>query len=974
MSVEFWNTRLKEHFEELHQQRVLSKTNWPIFGLEHGLSSQDVSNLQADIREYISKLTPSIDHALPWVVYASEIGYRYEGYEYWQTFEEQTPGWEYRGDRYWLRRCFTIFYTKYGGAKPSGIWADHFSIICWPITHAILPLDLQRHLAKILYDLRYQFSKEMLDDPRILGDMVRNRAWTANSRFQDFSQNSLLIGQIASALLLQGQEGFESLVLPATLERIKKDLDEVRFVRGWLRDASRYAQKIHLEGLSRGSKGLAYNLATTVAHARRQLEEIAIEPRLILQPTDMESWRVLLEIPDLSQMLVRFPQLRPVLTESRCRVAGSSGRLRARGWTLYGPQLIALDEWPKSNEVLLKFERSTPQLDFLLSTECLLRSGQIFLFKIASDNLAYQIQGLGLRPGSKYIIVNTSGPFQQNRWIVPTVLECQRAYAAILEMPDVLSPELEELISKLNLQVAKSVEVWPAGLTAAKWDGEGYAEWVSTERPCIGIRVDHEVKNVTVVLDDDQRNALQIIPDTIGEPVFIGLPHLHIGTHKVAVSAQYTSENSKDESGFLAIAIRDPQTWKPGTGIRSALTVIVEPRNPTIEQLWENRVDLQVLGPESRKIACRIELFDTSSAEPVFSNTLPHLDLPVDTSTWQSYFDQNVRKVRSLSDAYDIAHSCRVIFDAGELGSFTLECERELQPLRWLVRHDNLGHAIRFIDDTGALSSPSLCKYDFDKPDRALPQEVDAFRKDFVTASNGLYFAQSGEYGCGIILPPQDKAFDFHTKLDERPKVSHQIRSPDGIMDILRFIELWSSARLTGSVFCEIKQRQVIDALTQYLFLLIGGKKWGAIEDSIRSSGTTPSVEFMVSGLSTKAEHGQLKKQLSIMSGNFHRMSTEDRIARLTSVCKPFIRIISQLSKEHPSPGVSWLSELALRLASYPEGISKWAGKYERWGLDHLLQQPILVRCARFIVLIIEQQKAIHITENSFFDWEWESH
>jgi len=130
----------------------------------------------------------------------------------------------------------------------------------------------------------------------------------------------------------------------------------------------------------------------------------------------------------------------------------------------------------------------------------------------------------------------------------------------------------------------------------------------------------------------------------------------------------------------------------------------------------------------------------------------------------------------------------------------------------------------------------------------------------------------------------------------------------------------------------------------------------------------------MVLGLSNKAEHEQLRRQLSAMSGSLHRMSTEERIARLTSVCKPFIRIISQLSKEQPSPGVPWLSELALRLASYPGEVSKWAGKYERWGLDHLLQQPILVRSARFIVLVVEQQKAIHRTENLFFDWEWESH
>ena len=124
MSVETWNIRLMKHFEELNQQRVLSKKKWPIFALEHGLSSEEISLLQADIRESISKRSPSPEHMLPWIVYATEIGYRYEGYEYWQTFEEQTDGWVYYGNRYWIQDYFQRFYNKYGGAKPSGKWAN----------------------------------------------------------------------------------------------------------------------------------------------------------------------------------------------------------------------------------------------------------------------------------------------------------------------------------------------------------------------------------------------------------------------------------------------------------------------------------------------------------------------------------------------------------------------------------------------------------------------------------------------------------------------------------------------------------------------------------------------------------------------------------------------------------------------------------------------------------------------------------
>jgi hypothetical protein len=45
-----------------------------------------------------------------------------------------------------------------------------------------------------------------------------------------------------------------------------------------------------LEGLSRGYKGFPQTPATTITHARNNLMTLAIEPRLILQPTNTGTW------------------------------------------------------------------------------------------------------------------------------------------------------------------------------------------------------------------------------------------------------------------------------------------------------------------------------------------------------------------------------------------------------------------------------------------------------------------------------------------------------------------------------------------------------------------------------------------------------------------------------------------------------------------------------------------------------------
>lgn len=136
--------RLLVHFGNLRDSR--GEIDAPVFALEHGLAPAEVALLRDDVTAAIGGGDVRLDAWLPFVVYATEIGYEFSGDEYWQTFEARTPGWAERGDRSLLRRRFREFKDLFGGAQPAGPWAKNFSIICWPITHAVLPADLQRHL------------------------------------------------------------------------------------------------------------------------------------------------------------------------------------------------------------------------------------------------------------------------------------------------------------------------------------------------------------------------------------------------------------------------------------------------------------------------------------------------------------------------------------------------------------------------------------------------------------------------------------------------------------------------------------------------------------------------------------------------------------------------------------------------------------------------------------------------------------
>ena len=146
--LEVLHTRLNAHFTRLRAERAQRDPARQVFAIEHGLTPAELDLLAGEIRTAIKAGKAPSDHWLPFIVYCVEIGYSYVGDEYWQTFEVETHGWREHGDRHIVRDLFKLFATTYGGAEPAGRWAEHFSIIAWPPTHAILPKDLQQQLAQ----------------------------------------------------------------------------------------------------------------------------------------------------------------------------------------------------------------------------------------------------------------------------------------------------------------------------------------------------------------------------------------------------------------------------------------------------------------------------------------------------------------------------------------------------------------------------------------------------------------------------------------------------------------------------------------------------------------------------------------------------------------------------------------------------------------------------------------------------------
>lgn len=522
---------MEGHFADLQARR--DRSGLPIFALEHGLSDESIAEIAAQLRQRLIRGERLAPHWLLWTIYAAERGYTYEGGEYWQSFEEATPGWDSR-DRYRVSNWFEKFQKSYNGVVPSGPWARHFSIIAWPITHAVLPRFLQWQFARTLYELRYHLARLNDVDPATIGRLIASNVNFTSTRLEQFLQQEELVGRLVLALLHQDQIEGEEPLLPATLERIVGDLEQVRDARAWIKEASRVVSD-RFKGLGRGT-GSRQPAAEGLTTERSSFEARPdIRPDLRLHYKGQGNWDLQIDIPSFREVGALNPEVRQFLKQTRCAVNGSTGK-KPPGWLLSGRRQAVLRNWPDPDQPMVAFEAKNGTVDHLLSSECRMSPGPVWLFRIGKDGLAREIVGRTVRPCQDYVIASKEpldAPLDIHQ---SCAVNCADIHAIHLRIPEAIPDALAQQLKAWKLEIARTIRVWPAGLPGRSWDGEGRGEWLTTEKPCLGIAPDHRVEAFQISLDGSEAQTVRA--GEPGEPTFIQLPELTAGRHLLRVTAQ----------------------------------------------------------------------------------------------------------------------------------------------------------------------------------------------------------------------------------------------------------------------------------------------------------------------------------------------------------------------------------------------------------------------------------------------------
>lgn len=727
MSLDQWQEKIHEHFKILNDFRSETTKN-PIFALEHGLNTPELDILKADIRTHVANDEPWTRHWLPWIVYATEIGYTYDGQEYWQTFESKTPGWNRLRDhnRNWMRKCFVRFRDEFHGLEPSGPWAEQFKNICWPIRHAIIPHYLQHQLAKALFDLHLSFRKELFESPLVLGNFIATHCRTGPKRFKELLEEPMLVGQLCIALLLHDNKISEELLLKETQARIVADLSKEQMERKWLESAQRQAITTY-KGLHRHRKADAYyrpyEKGTRLEEERLRIEN---KPRILLYPkANSKEYGVKLELPDLRYLASCFRNLEPIIAKHFCTITGTNGSPQPQGMFLRpGPHSIyPLIRWPSGNETLIKFEDASPELDLLLSMNQFIPSSDMHLFKIAADNIGYEIYAKNLRSKQKYVVVSLSLIKHDGVILKPFNLKCDGVYSALIETPKEITSNFKNAVKSIGLSCSQSLHVWPVGLPAKEWDEEGYGVWLVGDRIRIAIRSDYELLGIEVKINNEDNPCFINAPEANREPILLDMSFLPTGNNLIEFKAIAKDESHGDHLvGYLTAILREPQVYDINRASQGALQGFVYPENPSLEEIWANDVNIEVYGPVGKPVGCKVRFFDSTHTSVIKEKRITGLKLPIFGEHWRNEFATWIKKDELMQEAHDESHACELLFDAEEMGYFTVSGERKFTPIRWTVNKNGKHKKLRYINET-EVENVKISRYEFISPD--IPECID---------------------------------------------------------------------------------------------------------------------------------------------------------------------------------------------------------------------------------------------------------
>ncbi|MFF4876343.1 hypothetical protein [Micromonospora sp. NPDC000668] len=928
--LEYLHRKLDDHFRRVHETRQQLDPVTPVFALEHDLGDTDLGLLKTNVRAAVAQGFGARVRRwwLPFVVYAAESGYDYVGGEYWPSFEASTPSWRAQ-DRQFIKTWFMRFAAEYGGAVPTGAFAQSFSIIAWPITHAVLPTYLQRHLAQLLYEFRTGLTTKLLSNPDALGAMLASRTGDYTERFRIFCENTTLLGQVAAALL-SGDDEESPYLVRSTLLRLVGGLSRERQSRDWLTQAKQSASRVRASGF------FGPHSTGTASSQRKERLPTATDPKLLLRHQD-GGWRVYAQLPDLSTLHGRLPHVYDELRSSRARIAGY-GKMLATGRLVYSGQEVRLTSWPRRETPFIQLERGSAPVNGLIADQCMTSAGPWWLFGRRDAGPAVEIKGKFVRPGRSYVLVGGGAIEPPDvAWLTETTIQVDGMRAFDLSIPQAISETDAAALVASGLSVLANVAVRPIGIVASDWDGEGSVEWLAGEPAMIGIRAERAPEKCVVTVD----GVPYVVPWPAQQSdLFISLDGLSVGTYELTATLLVTNDQPLAE-GSLIVTIRDPQVRPEGATSGEGIRLVASPARPSLTELWAERAVMYIDGPRNATAELTVTLRGADGER--LAKIGSRIDLPMNPAAWSKFAQREFGRPE-LQRRYDEAESCEIAVSKAGIGFASLVCDRGFRALRWVVAKRHGRRGARLVDRTDG-DNTRVEFFSVESP--LLGVSFEPKSEIEAPPRGGLLRATAGGVEASVILPPDPNQL---LKTGARSSVQVASNARHEHMRLIKGHHDWLYADLPADPFARYLQNIALEAITRALVSVIAGNHWARLERRLESADVLDYLDEMRAMVGNSSSQEALAKEIA---GRLWRWSDST-----DSLLAGFAGAIASAAASSGIEDPHLAARFLLSLASSPGRIAEWNPSKQDQLLNRVVNSPVLLRAARFAVLGTDAYRA----------------
>ncbi|BCM81587.1 hypothetical protein [Methylobacterium indicum] len=816
------NRRLDRQFATLRGQRATNRL--PVFALEHGLSEPEIHSLKLLLSGEL-KRKGKLDHAhwLCWIAAAAEVGYAFDGVEFWTSFEGAVPGWAAMGSRTTIRDWYKRFGERFSGIRPEGPWAKHFSIIAWPITHSILPKDLQSQFARLLYECRYRLASIQGQGADKIGEVLRKAGPDTNTRFGNFLEQVSLTGMLFIALRDEGIGERLSPIKKETLSRIIGDLEQRQAAKEWLREARRVIREAGLKQ----SRHLAPAPAKPEQVQERSVEAAPIERHasLTARRAGGGTWVMRLQLPDFRAVLRAAKIGNPDLDKTRIRFFDEKGTWRpGRSLLSLSRSEPAITRLPPT-ERIIDFETKTPNVERTLRRAISVPGPSPWLLRVQADGVARQVMGHHVRVGQTYVLASTQ-PLARTaveELRLGVIHEAEGSNLYELKLPDALSGIRLAALERVGLGYSLGARIDPAGIVPSLDPSTGQSVWSPDDEIILRLSADYAVREYQVAVGSSP--AVRIPGD--GRPeILCSFGRLPLGPGTITVNAVPMDKGLAErvQPEVLRALVRAPRAWSKAPSERCGLKASVDPPEARLGELLAGQARITLIGPPRRKVSSRAEFFDVNGHVQA-TERLGERELPADPGWFR-------RAVEPLNKekCWDLIQSSPrvdIVFDAGELGSARVPFRNKVEPLRWRVSRERGSVTVRLVDEADRPEQLSVERYDLTAPDVKVAMSADACMAGVPLAATGSLFVamlDGKRYRTVIALSPSGKPTSLGD-LALEPRLDFIGQKPRRVPRLVNLQRLWNGANCMGPL-ATIRRWQTLQALDARLLEIFCGPHW----------------------------------------------------------------------------------------------------------------------------------------------------